>query len=239
MIELRDLSIGYGRRMLLEHASTRFSGGTLTALIGRNGTGKSTLLRAMAGLNRNYTGAITINGHDISSLRPQQMATTLSFVSTGRTRIPNMRCEDVVAIGRAPYTDWIGRIRPGDREIIAHALDSVGMGAYASRTIDTMSDGECQRIMIARALAQATPAIILDEPTSFLDIPNRYELVSLLRRLSRDEGKCIVFSTHELDVALRLCDTIALIDNAALYHLPVQDMVESGHIERLFVYSGS
>ena len=102
------------------------------------------------------------------------------------------------------------------------------------RTMDTMSDGECQRIMIARALAQDTPIMMLDEPTSFLDMPNRYELVSLLRILSHEKGKCILFSTHELDVALRMCDSIALVDDGALHHLPVTDMVESGHIQRLF-----
>ena len=121
-----------------------------------------------------------------------------------------------------------------DRNIVSDAIHSVGMEGYTKRTMDTMSDGECQRIMIARALAQDTPIMLLDEPTSFLDMPNRYELVSLLRILSHEKGKCILFSTHELDVALRMCDSIALVDDGALHHLPVTDMVESGHIQRLF-----
>ena len=121
-----------------------------------------------------------------------------------------------------------------DRHIVSDAIRLVGMEGYAGRTMDTMSDGECQRIMIARALAQDTPVMLLDEPTSFLDMPNRYELVSLLRTLAHVNGKCILFSTHELDVALRMCDSIALVDNGALHHLSVTEMVNSGHIQRLF-----
>ncbi len=114
------------------------------------------------------------------------------------------------------------------------SLASVGMEAYAGCSMDKMSDGECQRIMIARALAQETPVILLDEPTSFLDMPNRYELCSLLARLAHDEGKCILFSTHELDIALSLSDRIALIDTPVLHCLPTSEMIRSGHIERLF-----
>ncbi len=234
MIQLSDFSIGYGSRTLLERVNTSFGKGQLTALIGRNGSGKSTLLRAIAGLNRHYTGDILIDGMDIRSLSPGNLAKSLAFVTTERTRIHNLRCEDVVAIGRAPYTNWIGRMQDIDRTIVLDAIRSVGMESYARRTMDTMSDGECQRIMIARALAQDTPVILLDEPTSFLDMPNRYELVSLLRSLAHDKGKCILFSTHELDVAMRMCDSIALVDNGKLHHLPVEEMMRSGHIQRLF-----
>lgn len=234
MIELKDFSIGYGSRKLLEHVNTSFSKGQLTALIGRNGSGKSTLLRAIAGLNSHYTGDILIDGKNIRTLSPDSLARSLAFVTTQRTRIPNLRCEDVVAIGRAPYTNWIGTMQTIDREIVMDAIRAVGMESYARRTINTLSDGECQRIMIARALAQDTPVILLDEPTSFLDMPNRYEIVSLLRHLAHDKGKCLLFSTHELDVALRMCDSIALVDNGNLHHLPVAEMIKSGHIQRLF-----
>lgn len=234
MIALHDFSIGYGERTLLREVDATIGEGSLTALIGRNGTGKSTLLRAIAGLNRRYSGDILIGGRDISGMKVPEMARTLAFVTTGRMRVANLRCEDVVAIGRAPYTNWIGRMQPQDREIVRRSLASVGMEDYADRTMDKMSDGECQRIMIARALAQSTPVILLDEPTSFLDMPNRYELCSLLRRLAHDEGKCIFFSTHELDIALSLADRIALIDPPDLYCLPTPEMVRSGHIQRLF-----
>lgn len=234
MILLKNFSIGYGSRMLLDKVDTSFGKGRLTALIGRNGTGKSTLLRAIAGLNRHYSGEVLLKGKSISGMSAQEMAKTLAFVTTERTRIPNLRCEDVVAIGRAPYTNWIGRMQSIDRKIVMDAISSVGMESYALRTMDTMSDGECQRIMIARALAQDTPVILLDEPTSFLDMPNRYELVALLQSLAHNQGKCVLFSTHELDVALQMCDSIALVDDGALYHLSVPEMVSSGHIQRLF-----
>ena len=234
MIHLKDFSISFGSRTLFDKVNTSFDKGELTALIGRNGSGKSTLLKAIAGLNRQYSGDIILCGKNIRSLSPGGLAKSLAFVTTERTRIPNLRCEDVVAIGRAPYTNWIGKMQDIDRNIVSDAIHSVGMEGYTKRTMDTMSDGECQRIMIARALAQDTPIMLLDEPTSFLDMPNRHELVSLLRILAHEKGKCILFSTHELDVALRMCDSIALVDDGALHHLPVTDMVESGHIQRLF-----
>lgn len=234
MIQLRDFTIGYDSRILLKDVSSDFGTGMLTALIGRNGSGKSTLLRALAGLNKKYGGEILIEGKNLRKLTTPELARTLAFVNTERMRIPNLRCEDVVAMGRAPYTNWIGHIREEDREIVAEALESVGMSAYSARTMDTMSDGECQRVMIARALAQDTPVIILDEPTSFLDLPNRYELVALLRSLVHAKGKTIIFSTHELDIAMSLCDRVALIDTPALHILPAEEMRASGYIERLF-----
>ena len=212
MIELQHFSIGYKENSLLHEVNATIKKGQLTALIGRNGTGKSTLLRAIT----------------------EDMAKTLAVVTTERTRIANLRCKDVVAIGRAPYTNWIGRMQETDKEIVMQSLISVGMEAYANRTMDKMSDGECQRVMIARALAQDTPIILLDEPTSFLDMPNRYELVALLRRLVHDEKKCIMFSTHELDIALSMCDSIALLDTPNLSCLTASEMQKSGYIDRLF-----
>ena len=238
MIRLNDLTIGYGHRILLQHASATIPAGELVALVGRNGTGKSTLLRAIAGLGERLGGEIRLDGHSLETLSPQQLATTVSFVTTERVRIPNLRCEDVVALGRAPYTNWIGRMQQADRDIVSRSLSLVGMSSFARKTMDRMSDGECQRILIARALAQDTPVILLDEPTAFLDLPNRYELASLLRRLAHEEGKCIFFSTHDLDVALGLCDATALIDTPTLHCMSAADMAASGHIERLFAGAG-
>ena len=234
MIQLKDLTLGYEQRTLLEKVSAHITGGQLVALLGRNGTGKSTLLRAVMGLEKPQNGEIILHGNNIASLKPEELARNISFVTTDKVRIANLRCRDVVALGRAPYTNWIGRMQDADREIVAWSLASVGMSDYARRTMDKMSDGECQRIMIARALAQQTPVILLDEPTSFLDLPNRYELCSLLARLAHDEGKCILFSTHELDIALSLADSIALIDPPQLVCLPTDEMRRSGCIERLF-----
>ena len=126
-------------------------------------------------------------------------------------------------------------MQQADRDIVSRSLSLVGMSSFARKTMDRMSDGECQRILIARALAQDTPVILLDEPTAFLDLPNRYELCLLLKRLAQEEDKCILFSTHDLDIALSLCDSIMLIDNPHMYTLPTPEMVASGHIERLFL----
>lgn len=234
MIRIENLTLGYGRRTLLDTVSAALPAGTLTALVGRNGAGKSTLLRALSGLGERLGGTVRLDGRPLEDLAPQQLAETVAFVTTERVRIANLRCRDVVALGRAPYTNWIGRMQPADRAIVDRALETVGMAAYADRTMDRMSDGECQRVMIARALAQQTPILLLDEPTSFLDLPNRYELCTLLTRLAHDEGKCILFSTHELDIALTLCDAVALIDPPQLHLLPTDAMIRSGHIERLF-----
>lgn len=234
MIQLRELTLGYGQRVLLKAVNARIAGGQLVALLGRNGTGKSTLLRAMAGLEKPQSGEIILQGRDIASLKPEILARNISFVTTEKIRIPNLRCKDVVSMGRAPYTNWLGRLRPEDRQRVGNAMKQVGMSGYAEKTMDKMSDGECQRIMIARALAQDTPVILLDEPTAFLDLPNRYELCLLLKRLAQEEKKCILFSTHELDIALSLCDTVMLIDNPHIYTLPTPEMIAGGHLERLF-----
>lgn len=234
MISFRDFSIGYGKRTLLSDVNAVIPSGCLTALVGRNGTGKSTLLRAIAGLNNHYRGNIELDNKDIRNLSSPEKARLLAFVTTERTRIPNLRCQDVVAMGRAPYTNWIGRLQQEDQDIVMQSLDAVGMFSYASKTMDRMSDGECQRIMIARALAQSTPIILLDEPTSFLDMPSRYELCRLLSNLAHTQEKCILFSTHELDLAQKLTDNIALIDSPRLIVESSAEMRQSGLIERLF-----
>jgi iron complex transport system ATP-binding protein len=234
MIRLENISLGYGARRLLEGVTTRFEAGTLTALIGRNGAGKSTLLRALAGLEPLQAGTITIEGTPIAELDSAEAARRVAFVATDKVRIANLPCEDLVALGRAPYTNWIGRLQAVDREIVADALEKVGMSDFAHKTMDRMSDGECQRVMIARALAQQTPVILLDEPTAFLDMPNRYELCRLLQRLAHDEQKAIIFSTHELDIASKMCDSIALIDTPHLLHQSAAEMVAGGAIKRLF-----
>ena len=234
MIELKELTLGYGQRTLLEMVNARMTGGQLIALLGRNGAGKSTLLRAMMGLEKPQSGEIILQGKKITSLKPEKLARNISFVTTDKVRIANLRCKDVVSMGRAPYTNCFGQLRPVVVLRVDTAIQLVGMSAYAEKTMDKMSDGECQRIMIARALAQDTPVILLDEPTAFLDLPNRYELCLLLKRLAQEEDKCILFSTHDLDIALSLCDSIMLIDNPHMYTLPTPEMVASGHIERLF-----
>lgn len=234
MIELRNISLGFGSRRLITEASTRFECGKITALLGRNGTGKSTLLRTIAALQRPLEGEVLVGGDSVATIGSQQLSLRLSFVNTERVDVEALRVFDVVAIGRSPYTDWMGRLGAEDEAMVRRSISLAGIDHLADRFVDTLSDGECQRVMIARALAQDTPAILLDEPTSFLDLPNRYELCRLLAELAHNQNKCIIFSTHELDIALSLADSIALVDTPQLVHLDTQTMIESGSIERLF-----
>lgn len=234
MIKLNDITLSFGSRMLIEHASAHFECGRMTALLGRNGTGKSTLLRAIASLGEVQGGAIEIGGRKLSELSNADLARMLAFVNTERVSVEAMTAYDLVAVGRSPYTDWSGRLRGSDHEVIERSIRIAGVEHLADRYVDTLSDGECQRVMIAKALAQDTPAILLDEPTSYLDMPNRYELCTLLGRLAHDEGKCVLFSTHELDIALTLSDNIALVDTPQLLYMPTHEMIASGSIERLF-----
>lgn len=235
MITLRNITLAYGDRTLVENGSAEFAAGELTALVGRNGAGKSTLLRAITAIEPPKSGEVLLDGTNAAAMPPETIARTISFVGTEKERIANLRCEDIVAIGRAPYTNWIGRMQDVDRRIVADALQAVGMEAFAARSIDTLSDGECQRIMIARALAQQTPTIVLDEPSAFLDIPTRFEICRLLQRLAHDEGKCILFSTHDLDAAMPVCDSVAVISERTITKLPTAEIRRQGIIERLFV----
>ena len=234
MIKLNDITLAFGSRKLIEHASAHFECGRMTALLGRNGTGKSTLLRAIASLGEVQGGAIEIGGRRLSELSNAVLARMVAFVNTERVSVEAMTAYDLVAVGRSPYTDWSGRLRSSDHEAIERSIRIAGVEHLADRYVDTLSDGECQRVMIAKALAQDTPAILLDEPTSYLDMPNRYELCTLLGRLAHDEGKCVLFSTHELDIALTLSDNIALVDTPQLLYMPTREMIASGSIERLF-----
>ena len=234
MIQLRDITLGFGSRTLIEGATARFECGRMVALLGRNGTGKSTLLRAIASLGELRSGDIAIDGRSLAEYTSTELARKIAFVNTERIDVEALTAYDLVSIGRSPYTGWSGRLTADDRAIVERAMQIAGVESMAKRRVETLSDGEAQRVMIARALAQDTPVILLDEPTAFLDLPNRYELCTLLGRLAREEGKCIIFSTHELDIALSLADSIALVDTPRLVHLTTEEMISSGNIERLF-----
>lgn len=222
MIRLENISLAHDGHTIIRESSAQLGRGELCALIGRNGTGKSTLLRAIIGLLKTSEGRILLDGEDVTTMADDAKARLISFVSTERIRVANLLCEDVVATGRAPYTNWIGRIQEQDRKIVAEALRTVGMETFAGRSIDTLSDGECQRIMIARALAQQTPIILLDEPTAFLDIPARFELCRLLRRLAQEQQKCILFSTHDIDAALPSCDSTLIIEEGVINKVAIE-----------------
>lgn len=233
-LQLSRFGVGYkGRGMLLEGVDAAFGCGTLTALLGRNGAGKSTMLRAIAGLGP-FEGEVLIDGKSSALMNAPGLARRISFVGSGRERVAALRCRDVVSMGRSPYTGWTGRLSAADSEIVEEAMAALGLEDFADRHAHTLSDGEYQRLMIARALAQDTPVMILDEPTSFLDLPNRYELCSLLARLAHERARCIIFSTHELDIALGIADRTALIDNPRLIVDTPDAIRHSGILRRLF-----
>lgn len=233
-VELDSVTLGYGSRVLMAEASVGFGWGELTALIGRNGTGKSTLLRTIAALAKPQSGHITIEGKDINSLSRKEIAARIAFVSTEDVRVQNLHVWDVVSLGRAPYTNWVGRLTAEDEEVVRKSLELVGMSGFEEASMDSLSDGERQRVMIARALAQDTPIILLDEPTAFLDLPNKYEVCLLLKRLAHKEGKCIIFSTHDLSIAIELCDTIAMIEGGKFHHGTAEMLISSGQMQQLF-----
>lgn len=236
-IELHNVTLGYGKRVLMADASVGFGWGELTALIGRNGTGKSTLLRTIAALAKPQSGQITISGRDVASLTMKEVAAQIAFVSTDDVRVQNLHVRDVVALGRAPYTNWVGRLTDKDKAKVQESLELVGMGSFGEASMDSLSDGERQRVMIARALAQDTPIILLDEPTAFLDLPNKYEICLLLRRLAHKEGKCILFSTHDLSIAIELCDTIAMIEGGEFHYGTAEMLIENGSMQRIFEHT--
>lgn len=231
---LRNVAIGYGKRTLASGMDVAFAAGELTAIVGRNGTGKSTLLRVMSGLARPLAGEIKAAGMDISAMPPRKIAETVSFVSTERIRVTNLKARDVVALGRTPYTGWLGRLGRGDEAVVSESLALVGMSDYAVKEMDTLSDGEAQRVMIARALAQDTAVILLDEPTAFLDLPNRYEVCLLLRRLAHEQGKTVVFSSHDLSIVTQLADRILMLDPAGSRFGTPQELLSDGSLSRIF-----
>ncbi len=216
MLKIENLSAGYARHAVLSGMDAVLPSSSLVAVVGRNGSGKSTLLRTLAGLLPPLGGCVLYDGTDITSVTVTERARMISFVSTERVRVGGLSCHDMVALGRAPYTDWRGRLSPADEEAVRKALSLVGMERYADRKMDRMSDGECQMAVIARAVAQDTPAIILDEPTAFLDYPNRCRTASVLKSLSSEEGKTIIWSTHDIDLAMGYSDCFMIVRDGGI-----------------------
>lgn len=214
-IRLESLAIGYhGKhsvKVVAEGISDSICSGELTCLIGENGAGKSTLLRTLSGFLPPVSGEIDILGKPLKSYRETDLAKVIGVVLTEKNNLQNMTVEELVGMGRSPYTGFWGRLRTEDKEKVAQAIDLVGIGELKDRMVQTLSDGERQKVMIAKALAQETPIIFLDEPTAFLDYPSKVEILNLLHRLSSEESKTIFLSTHDLELALRVADRVWLM----------------------------
>lgn len=235
----RGLTIGYKTKHrvleLEKDLDIKIRNGELVCLIGPNGCGKSTLMRTIAGLQKPLDGETFIAEVDVKTIRPHQYARLLSLVLTDKVNVGAMTVMDIVSIGRYPYTNYFAKLRSNDYEIIERSLDSVHLKAYKDRFFSELSDGEKQRVLIAKALAQDTPLIMLDEPTAHLDLPNRVEIMNILKRLAKETNKAIFLSTHELDLALQTADTIWLMNREeAMKSGTPEDLVLSGMFEHVF-----
>ena len=213
--------------------------GQLICLLGPNGCGKSTLLRTLSGLQEPLSGLISLQGEDLQQLKPAQVAKKLSLVLTDNVRSGNLDVYSLVALGRYPHSGWLGILNEKDKAVIEHALEATHTAAFRDRKIDSLSDGECQKVMLARAIAQDTAVIILDEPTAHLDLPSRIQLMRLLHGLARDTNKAILLSTHELDLALQVADQIWLMSTggALVAGLP-EELILNGSFQQAFDKDG-
>ncbi len=214
-ITLSALAIGYntrkGPRTVAQGISATIAGGELTCLLGPNGAGKSTLLRTLAGFQPPVAGTATIAGRDITALKPADMARLVAIVLTEKPDTGSMTVAEMVELGRAPYTGFWGLCSSADRDVALGAMQCVGIAGLARRRVSTLSDGERQKAMLAKALAQQTPVILLDEPTAFLDFASKVEAMRLLHGIARQTGKAVFMSTHDLDLALQAADTLWLM----------------------------
>jgi iron complex transport system ATP-binding protein len=233
-LELKNVWLGYRPgEFLVQAVSASVRQGEMIALVGRNGTGKSTLLRTIAGIQSAMQGEVLLNGRSINHIPPRERSLLLSFVGTGSSFTENLTVFEMVSLGRHPYTNWWGALREPDRQKIDESIRFVGMERFVEARIDRLSDGERQRVMIAMALAQDTRVMILDEPTAFLDIPNRIGIVEVLSRL-KEEGRSVIFSTHEFDNAFSYADKIWAIHERELIEGAPEDLGMNGAYEKLF-----
>lgn len=219
-IELINLSVGYGRTAVATGINTTVDAGQLVCLVGRNGAGKSTLLRTIAGLQAKLSGEIHIGGNELSTMTTKELAKAVGIVLTDRPEEQSMTIRELAELGRTPYSGFLGVLSQADKDIARDALQQVGITPLADKRLSEISDGERQKAMIARTLSQQTPVILLDEPTAFLDFTSKVELLLLLQRLSHEEGKTILLTTHDINLAIKMADEIWLLDDGHLTPTP-------------------
>ncbi len=243
-IELLNLTIGYKpsrkeTKVVSENLNATLRAGELVCLLGPNGAGKSTLMRTMAGMQKPLSGRVELSGVNIHDLPARELAKKLSVVLTERISIGAMTAYSLVALGRYPHTNWAGTLSDKDHEVIQWSLQTTGASEFANRQIGELSDGERQRVMVARALAQEPQLMILDEITAFLDLPRRVEIMQMLRELARTTNKAILLSTHDLDLALRSADVIWLLPKGGDMKIGApEDLVLNGAFADAFASEG-
>ena len=239
ILTTKNLSIGYSKKgktdIIQSGLDLQLKAGELVCLIGPNGSGKSTLLRTLTGLQKPLAGTTFIDGNDITRIKQNEKALLLALVLTEKVEIENTTVYNLVSLGRHPHSDWWGNITTEEDAVIREAIEMVHMEHKMDQNINELSDGERQRAMIAKALAQDTPIIMLDEPTAHLDLPNRVEIMLLLHKLAHKTQKAILLSTHELDLALQAADRIWLISSEYGIECGVpEDLVFNGSFTRTF-----
>lgn len=250
ILKLKDLSIGYSSRkndrVVMRGIQASLSMGELTSLIGANGAGKSTLIRTLAGFLAPLSGEILLasgnrneeeRGADsvfrsLVDFKPSELARQISVVLTEKPDVGNLRVEEVVGMGRSPYTNLWGKLAKEDEQVVEEVLSQVGISALSHRLFHTLSDGERQKVMIAKALAQQTSIVLLDEPTAFLDFPSKVEILLLLRRLAHKLGKTFFLSTHDMELALQLSDKLWVMTEDRLETGTPRQMADSGLLSR-------
>jgi cobalamin transport system ATP-binding protein len=240
LLTMRDLAVGYAAaRPIAERLTASLAAGELVCLLGPNGAGKSTLMRTLAAMQPALAGEVRIEGVPLASLTPRDLARRLSVVLTDRVQTWILSAYDLVALGRHPYTDWSGRLTDLDHERVAWALSTVGAEDLAPRPVSELSDGERQKVMLARALAQEPRVMLLDEITAFLDLPRRVDIMGTLRTLAHQSGRALLLSTHDLDLALRTADRIWLLSRGGGFQIGTpEQLVLSGAFEAAFRSEG-
>jgi iron complex transport system ATP-binding protein len=238
ILTTQNLSIGYtskkGTLIIAENLNLNLQAGKLIALIGANGIGKSTLLRTITGIQKPLEGTVLLNDKKISSYEPLALAQNLSMVLTEKLPPSNLTVFELVALGRQPYTNWIGTLSDGDIQIVQDAIDLTQIGHLSQKKHYEISDGQLQKVLISRALAQDTPLIILDEPTTHLDLLHKVSLLKLLKKLTNETGKCILFSTHDIDMAIQLSDEMIIMTPESVVQDEPCNLITKGSFNTLF-----
>ncbi len=239
LLQLNGITAGYtvGRHSteIVTDINLTLYSGQMVSLLGANGAGKSTLLRTVAGTQPPLKGSVTVDGHDLASISRKALSRLISVVTTDRTMAGGLTVAELVGLGRQPHTGFIGRLGDNDRAAVAEAMHAVGISHKAECFVAELSDGERQKAMIARAVAQATPIILLDEPTSFLDVASRTDVLQLLHWLAADSGKAILLSSHDVALSLALSDRLWLLRNDGhITEGQTEDLILDGQMSHLF-----
>lgn len=238
VVEGENLTIGYqvGKKRTEVHVGLNFQlfRGELTCLLGANGAGKSTLLRTLAAAQPSLSGGLRLLGRDLSAYSERELSRTIGVVLTDRTQAGGLTVYELVALGRQPYTGFFGRLDKEDKRLVEHALQAVEIAHKARCYMAELSDGERQKVMIAKALVQECPLILLDEPTAFLDVVSRIEIMNLLHRLAVEENRAILLSTHDIEQALVLADSLWLLSSGGLECGVTEDLILGNRMDTLF-----